>query len=107
MKSVHSNLKLNMVVDHKNGRYNDNRLRDINKQTINDFQPLTNNENLDKRECCKKCTEANKRFNATILGYVVSYIQGDENYIDSPDGCVGCYWHDCLKFKQSLILSTE
>ena len=87
-----------IVVDHKNGRYNDERVLNVGTQNEDDFQSLTNQANLYKREICNnQCMSSGKRFDAKNLGYGVSFIDGDENYEGT---CVGCYWYDCLKFKK-------
>jgi len=106
LPSAHSGLKSinndKIVPDHKNGRYNDSSALSTKTQLIQDFQPLTNRENLFKRQICKVCTETNKRFDAKQLGFSTSFIEGDENYNDDIK-CNGCYWFDCIKFKNSLI----
>lgn len=87
-----------IVIDHKNGRYNDKDVLDVNTQKLDDFQPLCNQANLQKRSYCNNvCIKTGKRFDAKTLGYGVSFIEGGENYKGT---CVGCYWSDCLKFKQ-------
>jgi len=102
MNSSHSGLKLDTIVDHKNGRYNNPIVLNINTQTLDDFQPLTNGDNLLKRQSCKECIDTNIRFDAKKLGYKISYIQGEPEHDGTKNGCVGCYWYDCLKFKQSI-----
>lgn len=97
-----NSIKSNQIeIDHKNGRYNGIEVSDITKQVIDDFQPLNRQSNLQKRSSCNLCKKTNKRFDAKCLGYSVSYIFGDENY-DKKIKCVGCYWHDCIKFKEEV-----
>jgi hypothetical protein len=87
-----------IVVDHKNGRYNDNDVLDVNTQKVDDFQALCNQANITKGQYCSTiCKKTNKRFDAKTLGYSVSFIKGDENYSGE---CDGCYWYDPIKFKQ-------
>jgi hypothetical protein len=88
-----------IVVDHKNGRYNDSRVLSIETQTIEDFQPLTNQANLYKRTKCGDCVKTGIRFDAKELGYNVSVTKGNLNYEGS---CVGCYFYDCLNFKKTI-----
>lgn len=88
-----------IVIDHKNGRYNDERVLSVDTQLIDDFQPLTNQANLYKRTSCNDCIKTSKRFDAKRLGFKVSYIEGNEFYQGT---CNGCYWFDCLKFKSKL-----
>lgn len=90
--------------DHKNGRYNDLEVLKLETQKIEDFQPLCRQANLSKRSDCQTCKITGKRFDAKLLGYDVSYTQGDSEYVDS---CVGCYWHDVKDFKQKLIVGNE
>lgn len=90
-------------IDHKNGRYNEDNVFNIETQKIDDFQPLTQESNKQKREVCKKCKKTNKRYDATYLGYNISVIEGILEYNEEL-GCVGCYWYDCNKFKKSLGL---
>lgn len=82
-----------MEIDHKNGKY------DSENYTIEDFQPMTKAVNDAKREHCKKCNASGCRFDATILGYPISYIEGNEN---SPF-CQGCFWYDPIVFRKALM----
>jgi hypothetical protein len=88
-----------IVIDHKNGRYDDVKVLDIQLQEIEDFQPLCNQANLLKRTDCNNCIKSGLRFDAKKIGYDVSFIEGDENYLGT---CNGCYWFDCIKFKSQL-----
>jgi hypothetical protein len=94
-----------IVVDHKNGRYNEINVLILAQQNVDDFQPLCNQANLLKRSDCQRCLLTGKRFDATILGYKVSYSSGSEVFDSTAsNGCIGCYWHDPLEFKKSLDL---
>jgi len=90
----------NIEIDHKNGRYNDERVLDPETQTIDDFQPLTKIVNNIKREACKKCLETNKKFDAKTLGYEISTLDGEMVHDNTPDGCKGCFFYDILMFKK-------
>jgi hypothetical protein len=81
-----------MEIDHKNGKYNSTEYE------INDFQRMTKAVNDAKREHCKKCNTSGCRFKASVLGYSVDFIEGDET---SPT-CQGCYWYDPVEFKKHL-----
>jgi len=81
-----------MEIDHKNGKYDNDYYQE------NDFQPLTKSVNDAKREHCKKCNASGCRFKASILGYSVDFIEGDEN---SPT-CQGCYWYDPQLFNRTI-----
>ncbi len=88
--------------DHKNGRYNNPRVNNKLTQRKDDFQPLGQAANKAKRQICKKCKSTNKRFDAKILGFEKSFLFGDENYLESPDGCVGCFWYDVREFQKNI-----
>lgn len=81
-----------MEIDHKNGKYNVEQYQD------NDFQPLSKSVNDAKREHCKRCNSSGCRFKASTLGYVVDFIEGDEN----SSTCQGCYWYDPQLFNQII-----
>jgi hypothetical protein len=88
-----------IIVDHKNGRYDDEKVLNVNDQILDDFQPLNNQSNLKKRTDCMNCIKTNNRFDGKTLGYSISVIEGELTY----DGyCNGCYWYDCEKFKKEL-----
>jgi hypothetical protein len=91
-----------LVIDHKNGRYNDERVLSVETQTIDDFQVLSNRVNLFKRSCCQNCEKTGVRFDAKTLGFTKSVCEGSLKYEGS---CIGCYWYDPMKFKGSQSLS--
>lgn len=82
-----------MEIDHKNGKYN------TEIYTINDFQPMSKAVNDAKREHCKRCNTYGYRFDAKILGYPISYTEGNA----SSPSCVGCYWYDPVDFRSKLM----
>ena len=82
-----------MEIDHKNGKY------DSENYDIDDFQPMSKAANDAKREHCKRCNSSNIRFKASILGFSLDYIEGNEN---SPS-CVGCFWYDPIAFRKALM----
>lgn len=90
-------------VDHKDGRKQDLRIMNTTTQTLEDFQPLSKPANDAKRQFCKECKGTDKRYDAKLLGYTVSFIAGTINY-DNQLGCKGCYWHDPFAFNQALAL---
>lgn len=81
-----------MEIDHKNGKYNSEVYQD------EDFQSFTKSVNDAKREHCKRCNATGCRFKASVLGYSVDFIEGDEN---SPT-CQGCYWYDPQAFNRAI-----
>ncbi len=92
-------------VDHKNGRYNNQRVNNKKTQKLSDFQPLGQAANKAKRQFCKNCRKTNKRFDAKILGFKESFSQGGENYLESEDGCAGCFWYDVKDFREKVGFS--
>ena len=94
--------KINTEVDHKNRRYNDPRVNNKKTQKSTDFQPLGQAANKAKRQFCKDCKKTNKRFDAKILGFKQSFSQGGEDYLDSVDGCIGCFWYDVKDFREKI-----
>lgn len=81
-----------MEIDHKNGKYN------TETYIAEDFQRMTKAVNDAKREHCKKCNTSGCRFKASVLGYSVDFIEGDET---SPT-CQGCYWYDPQLFNRTI-----
>jgi hypothetical protein len=88
--------------DHKNGRYDDDRLEEASSQYVTDFQPLHRNINLIKRSHCKRCEQTGKRFDATTIGFSAPWTQGGPTRPDNPKGCIGCYWHDVKDFHAKI-----
>lgn len=89
-------------VDHKNGRKNDPRVMNTATQKVDDFQPLSKAANDAKRQHCKKCKATGDRFDATHLGYIISYYKGDKVHSNKYDGCIGCFWYDPIEFRKYL-----
>jgi hypothetical protein len=92
-----------IVIDHKNDLYNDLRVLDTSTQTIDDFQPLCNHCNLQKRQVSVEMRRTGKRYPATKIPSVavfgVDFILGDETYDpEDPNATVGSYWHDPVVF---------
>lgn len=92
----------NPEVDHKNGWKNDHVVRNIQAQTIDDFQPLSKAANDAKRQFCKECRRTNIRYDATLLGYPISYYVGGKFHDSSETGCIGCFWYDPIEFRKHL-----
>lgn len=92
----------NPEVDHKNGMKNEDRVMRNEDQRLDDFQPLSKAANDAKRQFCKECRRTGIRYDAKLLGYPMSYYQGDAEHNFEEDACVGCYWYDPLEFKRHL-----
>ncbi len=93
----------NPEVDHKNGMKNEDRVMQNENQQLSDFQPLSKAANDAKRQFCKVCRRTHKRYDAKLLGYPMSYYEGNEILTDSENACVGCFWYDPLEFRRHLI----
>ena len=85
----------NIECDHKDGRYSNEKYADIQNQIEDDFQPLHRNVNLSKRTHCKSCEQTNLRYDAKRLGYSIGWVEGDQYYRGT---CEGCYWYDPRQF---------
>lgn len=85
-------------IDHKNGRYDDENVACMDKQTLDFFQAMSKAVNDAKRQHCKDCQQCHKRYDAKRLGYKVGWFVGDEDTND----CVGCYWHDPFEFNKKI-----
>jgi hypothetical protein len=103
-RSAWSGLNSYIEVDHKDGRKEDLRLNDKEKQKLEDFQPLTKAENDYKRQKCKDCKKTNIRpsgidddcpFN--FLG--VDYTEGERTFDAEKTRCKGCWLYDVDDFK--------
>jgi len=88
-------------VDHKNGRKNDLRVMTVETQLLDDFQPLSKAANTAKRQFCKECRDTGNRYDATKLGYPISFTKGELKY-ENQLGCIGCFWYDPVDFRNHL-----
>ena len=96
-----------LVTDHKNDLYNDQRVLDINTQTKDDFQCLCNHCNLLKRQVIKKTKEIGKRYGATnipsLAVFKIDFTQGDETLnLEDVNALVGTYWYDPVEFMKQI-----
>lgn len=88
-------------IDHKDGRKNNERISDVQKQRLEDFQPLSKAANDVKRQICKQCKQTDKRWDAkNIKGNPYSYYEGDEHYTEEL-GCKGCYQYDPVEYRKT------
>lgn len=78
-----------------------------NNEIRNDFQLMSNQRNLQKREVCRTCYQTN------IRGYpfgIKFYYQGDEKWAigvpkkgkEAERGCLGCGWYDMQAWRDAL-----
>ena len=73
----------------------------------NDFQLLTNQRNLQKREVCRSCFQTGKRGNI----YGIQFFYKGSEYWDkkipttgksAENGCIGCGWYDINTWREQL-----
>jgi hypothetical protein len=88
-----------LIIDHRNGRYNQPEVLSLSTQEKEHFQVLSNRSNLAKRSYCGICELTGLRFDAKKLGYTKSVCSGSLEYEGS---CVGCYWYGPREFRESL-----
>jgi hypothetical protein len=96
-----------IVIDHKNDLYNDPRVLSSRTQTIDDFQPLCNHCNLQKRQTSVEARETKRRYPATRIASVavfgIDFTRGDETYDpQDPNAMIGTYWYDPVAFMQTV-----
>ncbi|MFC1943537.1 restriction endonuclease [Chloroflexota bacterium] len=104
-----------LIPDHKfpEIRWDETTRRDslehlTDSEIRDEFQLLTNQRNLQKREVCRTCYQTGKRGFPFGLKYFYS---GDENWPkDIPlqgklaqRGCIGCGWYDLSLWRTSLL----
>ncbi len=100
--------KSDLVCDHKNYLYNDQRVLNVKTQNIHDFQSLCNSCNLLKRQVAKDTLKSGKRYGATNIPslsvFGIDFIQGDETFdINDPNAMVGTYWYDPIAFIKEIF----
>jgi len=95
--------KNNLVLDHKNDLYNNPRVLDIKTQTIDDFQPLCQHCNLQKRTVAKKTRKNGKRYSAlnipSLKIFNIKFTKGCKTFDPNDvNAMVGTYWYDPVDF---------
>ncbi len=105
--------KSDMVVDHKNDMYNDPAVLSKTTQTIDDFQPLCNHCNLQKRQIQKNETEQQKLYSARenlpafkIYDFVFPWEK--KMYDRNDKNCKkDTYWYDPVEFQNKIYLYSK
>lgn len=102
--------KSNLICDHKNDLYNDNRVLDTKTQLLSDFQSLCNSCNLQKRQINIQCINTKKRFGATNIPMLrifnIDFISGNEDFgINDINAMVGTFWYDPICFMKYIVKS--
>lgn len=98
-----------IVCDHKNSLYNDIQVLNIKTQTINDFQPLCNHCNLQKRQVNINEEQNNKIYSAKNIERYKSYtfeFPWEKKCFNKTD--IYCkndtYWFDPNEFENKIFL---
>lgn len=95
------------ICDHKNDLYNEPRVLKVDTQTLDDFQPLCNHCNLQKRQVCKKEHSTERLYSAkNITRYTIYPFEfpWEKKAFDKND--VNCktdtYWYDPVEFDRRI-----
>lgn len=96
-----------IVCDHKNDLYNDERVLDIYSQSIDDFQPLCNHCNLQKRQICKEEKENKKLYSAKRFRkysiFPFEFPWEKKNFdLSDIDTKKDSYWYDPVEFNNKI-----
>ena len=97
----------NIICDHKNDLYNDDRILNIKTQLISDFQPLCQHCNLQKRQVSKNENKDKKIYSAKNIERYKIYsfdFPWEKKYFDKND--INCkndtYWFDPIEFDKKI-----
>jgi hypothetical protein len=95
------------ICDHKNDLYNDINVLDLETQTINDFQPLCNHCNLQKRQICKIEKQTGRLYSAKNIQRYKIYLfefSWEKKVFDINDkNCKNdTYWFDPVEFDKKI-----
>ena len=97
-----------IVCDHKNDMYNDERVLNIFTQKLEDFQPLCNHCNLQKRQIYKKEQVDEKIYSAKNIAMYKSYpfdFPWEKKTFDKKDiyNKIDTYWYDPVEFNNKIF----
>jgi hypothetical protein len=100
------------ICDHKNDLYNDERVLIIKTQTVDDFQPLCNHCNLQKRQICRLEQENKKIYSAKNIQrykiYDFEFPWEKKNYDKLDIHCkTDTFWYDPVKFDTNVYCYTR
>lgn len=101
---------INIECCHKNDLYNDNRVLNIETQTLDDFHSLCVNHKIEKHKITQQTIKTNKRFSAknipSLKIFNIDFITGDEIFDkNNPNALVGTYWYDPVEFLKKIKLT--
>ena len=99
-----------IVCDHKNDLYNDDRVLDVVTQKLDDFQPLCNHCNLQKRQVCKNEELSERLYSAKQIAryrqYEFEFPWEKKAYDRSLPSCkTDTYWYDPVEFDRKIYCS--
>jgi hypothetical protein len=99
--------KSGLVCDHKNDLYNDIRVLNIKTQILDDFQPLCNHCNLQKREISNKEKQNKKIYSSKNLEpfnqYDFEFPWEKKAFDDKDKDCKkDTYWYDPIEFHKKI-----
>jgi len=95
------------ICDHKNDLYNDQRVLNLNTQLLQDFQPLCNHCNLQKRQVCKVEKCQSKLYSAKNIPkykiYPFEFPWEKKNFNIDDINCKNeTYWFDPVEFEKKI-----
>ena len=98
-----------IICDNKNDLYNNSLVLDLNTQCLDDFQPLCNHCNLQKREISKQEKQKNKLYSAKNLEKYKIYpfdFPWEKKSFDIKDIYTknDTYWYDPIEFNNKIYL---
>jgi hypothetical protein len=98
-----------IICDHKNDIYNNDNVLNINTQLLNDFQPLCNHCNLQKRQIFKDETKNQQIYSAKKLEkykvYNFEFPWEKKGFdVKNPDTKKDTYWYDPIEFNKKIFI---
>jgi hypothetical protein len=95
------------ICDHKNDLYNDERVLDVKTQIMEDFQPLCNHCNLQKRQICRFEQDNERIYSAKNIQrykiYDFEFPWEKKNYDKLDIHCkTDTFWYDPVKFDTNI-----
>jgi hypothetical protein len=100
--------KSEIICDHKNDLYNDIRVLDTKTQHLDDFQPLCNHCNLQKRQIAREEEENKRIYSAKNIQRYKKYnceFPWEKKVFDKSD--INCkndtYWFDPIEFENKIF----
>jgi hypothetical protein len=93
--------KSDLICDHKNYLYNDEKVLSLRTQKLEDFQSLCNRCNLLKRQACIYENKNNRLFSANNIPILnILGIFPWEKYAYSSNVIINTFWYDPLEFME-------